>query len=489
MKRKFIVFILISLFLIPVNILAEENEIDCANNPYACVKCTYKVGNGSNEITFQAWSDGTKTQISQSYNFTPGVNYNPTVESNVFSKNFEMDSNNKFKCPTVLYWTARQSGYSGIYTISFDKKYIEDNYKSLFQSELLDSYNNDKVIYKDNNKMLSCTYSNNITIKSDGEIMVIENKSGKLLSITSDGDVSRFVENNTTQTLENFSGAISPSDFLDDDGNLSEICPEYYIRCINPYNSCSIMSEKGPNSSQLEGGESLNGDDIQTVRDLVEGRTFLKLLGQLKNPLVYGDRDFSGLTLRIGNNDNATLNDVTANNGLCSRDECMRNNEYYIDQGLKNVVAYCNTFYSNYATYMKTDDKNNYELRMKECISFSDFYKKGVENNIFNDYTNNCGIISEEFRLKIYFILNIIKVAGPLLALGLGTLDFIKTVASGDADKEMKNAFKRFSTRLIAAVLLFLIPFILGFLMDTFIGNEDGYNEDNPFCGIVDWGE
>ena len=138
---------------------------------------------------------------------------------------------------------------------------------------------------------------------------------------------------------------------------------------------------------------------------------------------------------------------------------------------------------------MKTDDKNNYELRMKECISFSDFYKKGVENNIFNDYTNNCGIISEEFRLKIYFILNIIKVAGPLLALGLGTLDFIKTVASGDADKEMKNAFKRFSTRLIAAVLLFLIPFILGFLMDTFIGNEDGYNEDNPFCGIVDWGE
>ena len=68
-------------------------------------------------------------------------------------------------------------------------------------------------------------------------------------------------------------------------------------------------------------------------------------------------------------------------------------------------------------------------------------------------------------------------------------VSIIKTVASGDADKEMKNTFKKFGTRLIAAVLLFLIPFILAFLMDLFLGNQNGYNSDDPFCGIVEWSD
>ena len=126
---------------------------------------------------------------------------------------------------------------------------------------------------------------------------------------------------------------------------------------------------------------------------------------------------------------------------------------------------------------------------MDECISFNDFYQELVKQNIINDLSIDCNILSEGLIDILRDFLNIIKIAGPLLALGLGTLDFVRTVASGDADKEMKNTFKRFSTRLIAAALLFLVPFILAFLMDLFLGNQDGYNSDNPFCSIVDWGE
>ena len=53
----------------------------------------------------------------------------------------------------------------------------------------------------------------------------------------------------------------------------------------------------------------------------------------------------------------------------------------------------------------------------------------------------------------------------------------------------MKTAFKRLSTRLIAAALLFVIPVILAFLMDTFLGNQEGYDPSNPFCSVVDWDE
>ena len=108
-----------------------------------------------------------------------------------------------------------------------------------------------------------------------------------------------------------------------------------------------------------------------------------------------------------------------------------------------------------------------------------------VNNGIVRDLSNGCNIFSDDFVGILTDILDIMKIAGPILALGLGTLDFIKAIASGDADKEMKNAFKRFSTRITAAILLFIIPFILAFLMDTFIGNQNGYDADNPFCDLA----
>ena len=90
---------------------------------------------------------------------------------------------------------------------------------------------------------------------------------------------------------------------------------------------------------------------------------------------------------------------------------------------------------------------------------------------------------------KLNYFLDIIKIAGPLIALGLGTVDFIKVIANGDADKEMKNAFKKFMIRLGAAALLFIIPIIIAFLLDIFMRPDSGYESDNPFCNVIDWNE
>ena len=158
--------------------------------------------------------------------------------------------------------------------------------------------------------------------------------------------------------------------------------------------------------------------------------------------------------------------------------------EYLTEQKIKDVVEYCNSFY---ATAANNREKDGFDKRMYECISFSDMLTEAATIGLTGDLKGNCHILSSDFVDILKQILDIIKIAGPLLALGLGTLEFIKSIVSGDADKGSKEAFKKFSTRLIAAVLLFIIPFVLAFLMDIFLGNQDGYNSENPFCGIVEW--
>lgn len=169
----------------------------------------------------------------------------------------------------------------------------------------------------------------------------------------------------------------------------------------------------------------------------------------------------------------------------CSNNSCseeLLNNE--INNNLEDIQEYCVNIYSTFNKNSQTSIN-----RMNECISFENFYDQLVANGIINDLSEGCDILSKELKQYLVWILDIIKIAGPLLALGLGTLDFIKVLANGDADKEMKTAFKRFMARLGAAALLFIIPLILAFLLDVFLGNQDGYDSDNPFCIEIDWNE
>ena len=57
-----------------------------------------------------------------------------------------------------------------------------------------------------------------------------------------------------------------------------------------------------------------------------------------------------------------------------------------------------------------------------------------------------------------------IKYIAPVLVIVLGILDFIKAIGS-DKDDEMKKAQGRFMRRLIAAAIIFLVPFIIEFIL------------------------
>ncbi len=91
---------------------------------------------------------------------------------------------------------------------------------------------------------------------------------------------------------------------------------------------------------------------------------------------------------------------------------------------------------------------------------------------ILKKNTNSCGF-SDTLLAWIKNIIRVIKYIIPVIVIVFGIVDFIKAIAS-DKDDEMKKAQGRFIKRLIAAALVFIVPFIIEFVLDKagFINDE-----------------
>lgn len=87
-----------------------------------------------------------------------------------------------------------------------------------------------------------------------------------------------------------------------------------------------------------------------------------------------------------------------------------------------------------------------------------------------NDFNNTIGcdsILSDEpgsVGWLLNIILNYIKILGPILVVLLSAIDFIKAVVGTD-EKAMKEAQSKLVIRLVAAVLLFLVPTLVQLLL------------------------
>ena len=66
----------------------------------------------------------------------------------------------------------------------------------------------------------------------------------------------------------------------------------------------------------------------------------------------------------------------------------------------------------------------------------------------------------------------------PVLVIIFGILDYMKAIGA-DKDDEMKKAHGKFARRLIAAALIFVVPFILEFII-----RKMGFGTNG--CGIID---
>lgn len=96
---------------------------------------------------------------------------------------------------------------------------------------------------------------------------------------------------------------------------------------------------------------------------------------------------------------------------------------------------------------------------------------------IFGTTDANGNFTKESFGWLIQTALNYIKIIGPVLVIILSMLEFIKAIATSDEDA-MKKAQSRLVVRLIAVVVLFLLPFLVGEVLKLINGLS------NPTCGF-----
>lgn len=92
-------------------------------------------------------------------------------------------------------------------------------------------------------------------------------------------------------------------------------------------------------------------------------------------------------------------------------------------------------------------------------------------------------LLGEEMYSYINVIWNIIKIGIPIILVIFGTIDFTKIIFSGKED-EMKKAQGIFIKRILIAILIFIIPSLLSYLLD--IANYIwGDTIGKDICGIV----
>lgn len=133
----------------------------------------------------------------------------------------------------------------------------------------------------------------------------------------------------------------------------------------------------------------------------------------------------------------------------------------------ENIISVCGFVYEhgNYGTACVT-----------KCLGLNDDIN-ALEQTVIE--VNECNL-STEITAWIMNILRWIKYIIPVIIIILSILDFIKALSSEKED-EMKKAQKHFVTRLIVAVLIFIMPMLIEFIL-----GKMGFDASN--CGIENIG-
>lgn len=133
--------------------------------------------------------------------------------------------------------------------------------------------------------------------------------------------------------------------------------------------------------------------------------------------------------------------------------------------------------------------KATYSLVSRKNAIKKPFIKEGSSNNpdkIIEEEPlepiEDClDLLGQNFRDGLNFIFGYVRIFIPILLIGLGVLDFAKAMFSLNED-EMKKAQTKFTRRVIAAVIVFLIPTLVNLLLE--IANSIWSYIDPNSCNI-----
>lgn len=145
-----------------------------------------------------------------------------------------------------------------------------------------------------------------------------------------------------------------------------------------------------------------------------------------------------------------------------------------------------------YTTFDKSSCDGGYGTGIYQCssngINNGIMYTEAPEFDKLIGSANTVNVCSDlivadgDLQKLLKGLVNIVKVLIPIALLALGILDFAQSIFSGNEDG-MKKAQGKFIKRLLIAVIIFLIPSILGLLLT--IANSIWPVISPDLCGIL----
>lgn len=161
------------------------------------------------------------------------------------------------------------------------------------------------------------------------------------------------------------------------------------------------------------------------------------------------------------------------------------NDEYGIDifYNNKRFVIEHNQISNFFSQTPLQKTQNKFSCPSELSVNFgntTDIYVFNASKNTQNTDSSSkdtpaekCEVLPEAIKKYIMQALKLIRWGGLVLMIVLGTLDFVKASASDDQDA-IKKAGQNFIKRLIAVIILFLLPILVELIL--FIAGKIGFN-------------
>ena len=307
---------------------------------------------------------------------------------------------------------------------------------------------------------------------------------------TTNGTMTNTKENSSTQYTKYSYSYNYGSDEIKalktkESGNSKNQCPILYLSEVR-----SIVP--GLNVSYTTIGQTFYTDSF--IRQQENGDTCIQNNDQSCFQNLFGVSDtFYTLVLSNGdtNKDNQIVSSCLAYNSYMDKIQkaysnyknCINSNCYtYIqkaNQYIDKIKDYCKQSLKYRDVLIDNGDGTQTQDEcIKSCLSFEEDI-----NDLKNQYGINindrgeCGI-SNKLIIWLINIMRWVKYIIPVIVILLGILDFIRAVM-GDKEDDMKKAQGRFVKRLIAAALIFIVPFILEFIIEKM-----GFNVQDCELGL-----
>lgn len=166
------------------------------------------------------------------------------------------------------------------------------------------------------------------------------------------------------------------------------------------------------------------------------------------------------------------------------------NSEHNVDEADDNAILGDASDFKD-GTPMDFNTPDNEKANKDQIINWG---ASGEYSGIKGNYEDYCSIINSDLKSLLNYLFLILSVIGVILLVIMTAVEFVKTVTGSDEDG-IKTAFKNSIKRIVAIVILLLLPQILSMILnvvnDIGASNNAGKTitigaDGNPLCDIGD---